>query len=188
MRSRTNACIAQIDFVFLHSHPCAELLVVVGLQRRPRHNRHGHFMDHAQILEVIEHIECGFSDEGWHGGHANMVNQQSVAIGCGTGYFLGGDSATCAQGVFHHHDSTTQGLAQSLGHVSRQTIGRAARCEGHNNSDGLVFDGKALRPCRAKAQAQQQQTTICNCAHQQSPNHRWPNCLGRQRQPRPAAW
>ena len=60
-------------------------------------------MDHAQIVKIIQHIKAGFANQRWHGGHADMVNQQGVAIGRSTCNFLRGNCAARTQGVFNHH-------------------------------------------------------------------------------------
>ena len=110
-------------------------------------------MDHAQIVKIGEYIEDGFSHECRHGGHADMVNQQGVAIGCSTRHFLRGNCAARTQSVFYHHGSAAQGFAQGLGHVTRQAVSGTPCSEGHHQGNGFVFDGKGL--CQGRAHAQQ---------------------------------
>ena len=203
MRSGPHTRIAQVDAVFVLAYPCRQLFVIVGWHGGPRHDRHRHFVDHAQKCEVGVHLKPGLAVERRHGGHANVVDQNRVTIGRGAGHFLRGNRTTRAQYVFHHDAAHTQWLAQGFGHVTRQSVGRSAGRERHDDSDGLVLDGETLRESAAHGPQRQRECTgqsrkscvlvrvllphavvkgrgfllfICNCAHLQSPCRRWAGC------------
>ena len=169
-------------------------------------------MDHAQKSEISVHFKTGVAVKRRHGGHANVVDQNRVAVRRGTRHLLRGNRATRTQNVFHHHRVHTQRFAQSLGHVARQPVGRPAGGERHDDGDGLVLDRKTLRKGVAPIEKRQRTQQCClrifgdgllqqpmlrqelcrlviyNCAHLQSLFHRWASCQALRQQSRRATW
>ncbi|MNV53026.1 hypothetical protein D3C71_1451490 [compost metagenome] len=143
MRRSAQAGIAQVDLALVLLNPGGELLEVVRGHGGPSDQRHGHIVDHAQVFKVVGHAERQLAVQRGHGGHANVVEQQRVAVRCGAGYAGCTDGAAGTGRVVHHH-SSTQGLAQCFGQVARHAVGGAARSKGNHDGDGLVLGGIVL--------------------------------------------
>ena len=72
------------------------------------------------------------------GGHADVVQQQRVAVGRGLGHLGGAQRAAGAADVFDDDGLAAQRLAQRLGQVARHLVGGPAGRERHDDGDRLV--------------------------------------------------
>jgi hypothetical protein len=79
-----------------------------------------------------------------HGGHGDVVQQQRVAIRRGAGHPGRADGTASPGGVVDDDRRAAQGLAQRLGEVARDAVGRSARGEGHDDGDRAALLRKFL--------------------------------------------
>jgi hypothetical protein len=138
VRGRAHPGVAEVDLGLVLVDPGGQFAVVVGRQCRPADDRHRHFVDHPQILEVALDLERNVAHQGGHGGHADVMQQDGVAIGWRLGDLVGADGTAGAAGVVDH-DAHAQWLAHGFGQIPRDAVGGAAGGEGHDDGDGAVF-------------------------------------------------
>ena len=137
--------LARFTLPLLASSQVRSSAKVVGRQRGAADQRHRHVVDHAQVFEVALDLEGDVAHQRGHGGHADVVQQQGVAVGGGLGDLVRADRAAGAGGVVDHDDRAAQGLAHGFGQVARHAVGGAAGGERHDDGDGLVLDGEVGR-------------------------------------------
>ena len=115
------------------------------------------FVDHPQILEVFHRVVGQLAVKRRRGGHANVVQKQSVAIRNCLGNFVGPNGAPSASRVVDHHDHTAQGLAHGFGQITCHTVSWPTGGKRHHDGDGLVFDWEisGLNPACKRSEGQQ---------------------------------
>ena len=93
--------------------------------------------------EVVGDLEGELAVERGRGGHADVVQEQGVAVGRRARDPAGPDGAAGAADVLHHH-LLAQRLRHPLGHQAGDRIGGPTGGERHHDGDG--FPGKVLGP------------------------------------------
>jgi hypothetical protein len=137
VRGRADARIGQVDLALVGLHPLGKLGVVVGRQVGPADQRHRHFVDHAEVFEVVQRLVGQRAVQRRCAGDADVVQQQRVAIRRGLGDLVGAQRAADAADVLDD-DGAAQRLAQRFGEVPGDLVGRAPGGEGHDERDGFV--------------------------------------------------
>ncbi|MCY1362217.1 hypothetical protein D9M69_489220 [compost metagenome] len=145
MRRSAQAGVAQVDLALVGIDPGRQFLVVVGGQAGLADERHRHFIDHAEVFEVVLDVERQLAVQRRHRRHADVVQQQRVAVGVGARHLGGADRAAGAGGVVHD-DRRAQRLLQRFGQVAGHAVGRAAGRERHHQRHGLAC-GEILGVC-----------------------------------------
>ena len=143
---RTQARVANVDLLFFLVDPGAQFAEVIGFQGGAANDGHGHIVDDAQELKVVEHVERQLAVQRRHGGHADVIEQQGVAVGWGTRHLGGANGAACAGNVFNHYGSAAQRLAHGFCQIAGDAVGGAACREGHHDRD-VFTAGEILCHC-----------------------------------------
>jgi hypothetical protein len=84
------------------------------------------------------YVEGQLAVQRGRGGHADVGQQQRVAVGVGARHLGRADGAAGAGGVVDHDGGAAQRLAQRLAQVARHLVGGTARGKGHDDGDGLA--------------------------------------------------
>ncbi len=109
----------------------------LGLEVLPSDDRHRHFGNQSNRFEIGYRIigQAGIERRG--GGHADMVQQQSVAIIGGNRDLTRTQSAASTADILDH-DLLTQIVTHRLRDQPGHRIGRPPGRERHHDGDGLV--------------------------------------------------
>ena len=75
VRCRAQAGIGQVDLALVGIDPGAQLGEVVGRQGAAADDGHRHFVDHADVLEVLERLVGHVAVQRRRCGHADVVQQ-----------------------------------------------------------------------------------------------------------------
>jgi hypothetical protein len=112
-----------------------QLLEVVRRQRGLADDRHRHLAHQPDVLEVGEGVEAHLAIERRDGRHADVVDQDGVAVGARVLDQLGAEDAAGTGPVLNDH-----GLAHGLGHGRGEhacdRVRRSARGVGNDHRDG----------------------------------------------------
>ena len=142
--SGTDTGICQVDLALVLAGPVLDFSEVLGGQRGAADQGHGHVVDDAGVLKVVQHVELQLAVQRRNGGHANVRQQQRVAIVLGACGFGGTNRAASAVGVVDHDGGVIQVLAHGLGQVTGYLVGRATGRERHDDGDGFAVGGIAV--------------------------------------------
>ena len=137
MRGRAQPGVGDVERAAIGPDVIFEIAVGVGRQLGLANERHGHVVDHAQVLKVFQRLVLQLAVQAGGGGHANVPDQQGVAIGRSLGHLGGADGAAGAVDVFHHEVTAGQGFAHGLTQLACHQVGRAAGSERHHQRDRL---------------------------------------------------
>ena len=156
VRGRTQARVRNVQLAGIGADVVFKVAVGVGRQLRLAHQSHGHIIDHAQKLEVLEWLVTQFAVQGWCRGHADVEQQQRMAVRCSLGHFGGADGATSPCSVFHNEVAAWNVLAHHFGQVTGNAVGGTACGEGHDDRNGLATrEGLGVRAHREGGQSGQ---------------------------------
>jgi len=137
VRGRTQASVGKIELATVGANVVFKVPVGVGGQLGAAQQRHGHVVDHAQVLEIFERVVLQLAVQAGRGGHADVPHQDGVTIRRRTCDLGGADGAAGACRVVDHDGRVAQMLAHRFGQLAGDGVGRAAGGERHHHGDGL---------------------------------------------------
>jgi len=114
-----------------------KIAVGVGGQLGFANQGHGHIIDHAQKLKVFQWFVRQLAVQGRRGSHANVEQQQCMAIWVGTGHLAGTNRTAGTCHVFDHEIATWHGLGHGNTKVTGNLVGGATRSERHHDGNRL---------------------------------------------------
>jgi hypothetical protein len=141
VRRGTQAGIGQVDLALVGVDPLAQFGVVAGRQAGLADQGHRHVVDHAEVLEVVQRLVGQVAVQRRRGGHADVVQQEGVAVGGRLGHLGRTQRAAGTAHVLDDDGLVAQTLAQHFGQVACHLVGGAAGGEGHDDGDGLLGVG-----------------------------------------------
>ncbi len=146
MGGRTDAGIGDGDLVLVGLHILDETLEIGRLEVLAGDDGHRHIGDETDIVEGVERIIGELAIEGGTGGHADVMQQDGVAIRLGARHAASAQRAAGAADVFDKNL-----LAEILGHgFSDETcdrVGRTTRGERHDHGDRALGIGLSRCGC-----------------------------------------
>ena len=156
MRGRSDPCVRQSDLVLVRLDVSEELLEILRREALPADDRHRHVVDEADVLEILERIEAQAAVQRRRRRHADMVDQDRVAVRLRVLHLLGRQNSARARAVLDE-DRLAQGLAHRLRHHAGDGIGRSARGIGNQHDDRpcRIILRRCARRCRERRKGQQ---------------------------------
>ena len=130
----------------------------VGSRSLRADDGHRHFGDEADIFEGVQRVVGELAVERGAGRHADVVEQQRVAVRLGAGDAAGAQRAAGAADILDD-DLLAEILGHGFGDQARDRVGRAAGRERHDDGDRAVGIGlggsrkRGRRECRGGKQS-----------------------------------
>ena len=138
MGGRAQAGVGNIERAAIGTDVVLKIAVGVGRQLRLANQGHGDIVDHAQVFKVFQRLVRQLAVQAGRSRHANVPNQQRVAIGRCLGHLGGTNGAASTVDVFHHKVAARQGFSHGFAKLARHQVGGAASCKRHHQCDGLA--------------------------------------------------
>ena len=138
VRGRTQPGVGNVELAGVGLDVVLEVAVGVGRQLRLAYQGHRYFIDQTQELEVFQRLVLDLLVERGRCRHADMEQQQRMAVGSGPRDLGGTDGAARTGRVFHQEGRARNGFAHGFAKLPRHQVGRAAGCEWHHHGDGLA--------------------------------------------------
>ena len=136
MRRRAQTGVRDVELAGIGPDIGFEVAVGVGRQLGLADQRHRHLGDQAQELEVFQRLVLDVLVQGRRRRHANVVQQQGVAVRCCPRNLGSAYRATRAGGVFHHEVGTAaHRLAHRFAELACHQVGRPAGRERYHHGD-----------------------------------------------------
>ena len=136
MRGRADAGVRVGHLLLVLLDVGEELLEVVSGKIGARDQRHRHVVDETDVLEIAKRVVAQLPVERRRRRHADMVDEDGVAVGLGILHLLRREDAARARLVLHD-DRVAKRLRHRLRHHARHRVGRAARRIRHEHGDVL---------------------------------------------------
>ena len=137
VRGRTQTSVRNVQLAGVGTDVVFEIAVGVGGQLRLADQGHGHVVDHAQILKVFQRFVRKLAVQSRRCGHADVKQQECVAIGCRFGHFVGSDGAASAGCVLNDKVAAGNMLAHDFGQITGHAVRRSTCCKRHHDGDRL---------------------------------------------------
>ena len=149
MRGRTDAGIGDGDGILVGLGVVDQPLQIGRLEVLAGDDGHRHLGDEADIFEGVQRVVCELPVQRRAGRHADVMEEQRIAVRLGVGDAAGAQRAAGAADILDD-DLLAEILRHGFRDEARDRVGRAAGRKRHHNGDGAFRIGLRARGERIK--------------------------------------